>query len=205
MPTEGFAVVSRFSSKFVHEVLPVALASVIGTLIVNHYGARPAATPVVVQTEPPADAAEMVKTLQDERAIIAEYLKRDAAAAPAQADPAPAANPSVVALIADNPPEPPARPAAAKKAAQRLAPKPATDKKSGVAAPTHTPAAVELADWADAPGPAVDFAPAAPDRSALDALRSWAIDAAQLSARALAAPFFAGRPIGAPGGGPRFN
>jgi hypothetical protein len=33
---------AKVSSRFVHEILPVATASVIGAMLVNHYGRQPA-------------------------------------------------------------------------------------------------------------------------------------------------------------------
>ena len=38
---------AKVSSRFVHEILPVATASVIGAMLVNHYGRQPASPPIV--------------------------------------------------------------------------------------------------------------------------------------------------------------
>lgn len=77
MDVLGF--LSKASSKFFHEMAPVALASVIGTILVNHYTHHPAPAPVVVQSPPlPPDA--IVQTLHDEHQLIVDYLKRDAEA-----------------------------------------------------------------------------------------------------------------------------
>jgi hypothetical protein len=65
---------SKASTKFFHEVAPVALASVIGTMLVNHYSHRMTAPSVVAQ--PPPDA--LLQTLHDEHQLIVDYLKRDA-------------------------------------------------------------------------------------------------------------------------------
>jgi len=70
--------ISKISSKFFHEVMPVALASVIGTMLVNHYSRQPISPPVVVQATPPASAEAMFQTLRDEQVLIADYLRRDA-------------------------------------------------------------------------------------------------------------------------------
>src|SRR3984957_15034983 len=73
---------SRFSiqgfHKFFHEVAPVALASVIGTMLVNHYSHSMTPAPVVFQPPSPPDA--IVQTLNDEHQLIIDYLKRDAEA-----------------------------------------------------------------------------------------------------------------------------
>jgi hypothetical protein len=68
---------SRSSSKFFYEVAPVALASVIGTMLINHYSHG--GTEVVVQPAPPPPEA-IVQTLHDEHQLIVDYLKRDAEA-----------------------------------------------------------------------------------------------------------------------------
>jgi hypothetical protein len=68
---------SKASSKFFYEVAPVALASVIGTVLINHYSHR--GTEVVVQQAPPPPDA-IVQTLHDEHQLIVDYLKRDAEA-----------------------------------------------------------------------------------------------------------------------------
>jgi hypothetical protein len=45
---------AKVSSRFVHEILPVATASVIGAMLVNHYGRQPASPPIVIQAAPSA-------------------------------------------------------------------------------------------------------------------------------------------------------
>ena len=54
MPSGALGMISKISSKFFHEVMPVVLASVIGTMLVNHYSRQPASPSVVVQAPPPA-------------------------------------------------------------------------------------------------------------------------------------------------------
>ena len=78
MPSGALGMISKISSKFFHEVMPVALASVIGTMLVNHYSRQPISPPVVVQATPPASAEAMFQTLRDEQVLIADYLRRDA-------------------------------------------------------------------------------------------------------------------------------
>ena len=76
---------SKASSKFFHEVTPVALASVIGTVIVNHYSHGAAPPPVILQPPPHLPDA-VVEALRDEHQLIVDYLKRDAQAKQATAD-----------------------------------------------------------------------------------------------------------------------
>ena len=79
MPSGAFGLISKISSKFFHEVMPVALASVIGTMLVNYYSRHPASPSVVVQAaQPPASAEAVLQTLHDEHALIVDYLRRDA-------------------------------------------------------------------------------------------------------------------------------
>jgi hypothetical protein len=83
MPSGALGTISKISSKFFHEVMPVVLASVIGTILVNHYSRQPISPPVVVQATPPASAEAMFQTLRDEQVLIADYLRRDAEQGPA--------------------------------------------------------------------------------------------------------------------------
>ena len=93
MPSGALGLISKVSSRFFHEVMPVVLASVIGTMLVNHYSRQPASPSVVVEPPPPAASAEaMFQTLHDEHELIVDYLRRDAEAqhaAGAARDPAP--------------------------------------------------------------------------------------------------------------------
>jgi hypothetical protein len=76
---------SKASTKFFHEVAPVALASVIGTILVNRYSHGAAPASIVVQPPPqPPDA--LVQTLRDEHQLIVDYLKRHAEAKQAISD-----------------------------------------------------------------------------------------------------------------------
>ena len=76
---------SKASTKFFHEAAPVVLASVIGTVLVNHYSHRMAPASVVVQPLPaPPDA--ILQSLHDEHQLIINYLKRDAEAKQAMSD-----------------------------------------------------------------------------------------------------------------------
>jgi hypothetical protein len=119
-----YDLLQRFYAKLVHDVLPAALASLIGGLVLTHYGLG-----YYRFGEPPGmraalASAEMMGVLRDEHTLMANYLKaqiarqksdaglaaaRDDGSAPA-ADAAPAAQTSAVA---------PARIAAARLAAPR--------------------------------------------------------------------------------------
>ena len=77
---------SKASSKFFHEVAPVALASVIGTILVNHYTHATAPAPVLVQSAPPRPDNAIVQTLHEEHQLIVDYLRRDAEAKEAVSD-----------------------------------------------------------------------------------------------------------------------
>jgi hypothetical protein len=206
MVTDGLAVVSKLSTKFVHEALPVALATVVGTLLVNHYCGRQASPPVVVQAASPANADELVKTLRDEQAVIAEYLKHEAEAAPAKSAPALATKPIVTTYIADDPPEPPARPAALRKAAPRPTAKVAADKKPAVA-PPPVPVAVDHSEESVATQSDAGWTPPVRAEGAIAAVHDWIGSASGLPARVLLLPFAERTmsPWGLLGGGPRFN
>jgi hypothetical protein len=64
---------SRFFSKLLYELLPAAIASVIGAMLISHY-ARPAVAPAVVAA--PA-SAEMMQLVRDEHQLIVNYLKKE--------------------------------------------------------------------------------------------------------------------------------
>jgi hypothetical protein len=111
---------SKASTKFFHEVTPVALASVIGTVLVNHYSHGAAPPAVIVQPLPhPPDA--VVETLRDEHQLIVDYLKRDAQARQATTD---EGGPGRTATAAPAVKEGPTRPRVASK--EKTGPRPRT-------------------------------------------------------------------------------
>jgi hypothetical protein len=70
----------RLLGKFVLDVLPAALASAIGGLLLAHYQfGRPVALPPVAAQAEPA-SAEMMAMVRDEHAMIMTYLDRQIAA-----------------------------------------------------------------------------------------------------------------------------
>src|ERR1700751_4431593 len=70
----------RYLGKFVLEVLPAALASVIGGLLLAHYQlAHPSAQGSALEASAPA-SAEMVRLVQEEHAMIRGLLLAQSAA-----------------------------------------------------------------------------------------------------------------------------
>ena len=67
---------AKVASRFVHELLPVALASVIGALVVNHYGRQPASPAIVVQAQPSASENAIAQSLREDHELIASFVKR---------------------------------------------------------------------------------------------------------------------------------
>jgi hypothetical protein len=204
MANRALDLMAKVSSRFVHEILPVATASVIGAMLVNHY--NPQASPaVVVQAQPSASEDAMAQSLRDEHELIASFMKRreefvrhrqemDAEhpviGATQAAWIAPALFPVVDPLL----PEP--RSAAAQKAVARVAPKAAARKKS---APAEAPSlqldppaiASETPALPDAFPPPAQIEPeprARPIVRAADAMGEWVADVAQASGRAAFLP-----------------
>jgi hypothetical protein len=132
---------AKFASKFVHELLPVALASVIGALVVNHYGRQPASPSIVVQAQPSASETAIAQSLHEDHELIASFMKRSEERGTddgrLEGLGKQVASASPIALSFADPPLPEPRPAAPQKAAARLASKAAVRKKP---APMEAPA-----------------------------------------------------------------
>ncbi len=190
MPSDALGMISKTSSKFFHEVMPVALASVIGTMLVNHYSRQPASPSIVVQAPPPAAREAMFQTLRDEHELIVDYLRRDADAqhaADASRDRAPPAAPAVE----DRPNK--VRPVSAEKAAPRPPPRPAFEKQSTARDPE--PLAPVVAVTATPLPPALPVATkAAGSAGVVDSVRDWIVNVSLAPARALAPRLFGGPP-----------
>ena len=77
MAIRALDLMAKISSRFVHEILPVATASVIGAMLVNHYGRQPASPSIVVQAQPSASEDAMVQSLRDEHELIASWVKQE--------------------------------------------------------------------------------------------------------------------------------
>jgi hypothetical protein len=185
---------AKVSSRFVHEILPVATASVIGAMLVNHYGHQPASLPIVIQAQPSASEDAMVQSLREEHELIASFIKRNQENA-SDAE-RPGSDVTEVASLAPpplslvDPPLPEPRPA--QKAAARLAPKPAARKKPALAeAPAPQPDPPAIASeappllLASPPPPAhMEFEPRArPIIRVANAFGGWVADVAQAPAR----------------------
>jgi hypothetical protein len=194
----AFGFLSKISSKFAYEVAPVALASVIGTIAVNHYS-HPAAAPVVVQAPLPASEDAVLRSLHEEHELIADFLKHRQAA---EAKSAALAERAALAATAPLPPEGrPNKPAAhiADKAAARAAPKPAPapEKKLAASDPLSlTPDFSTLPPAAAAPTPEPGFSlrPGARALHVAGAMRDLVVDVASFPARTLAPRALDGAP-----------
>jgi hypothetical protein len=127
---------TKLSSRFAYEILPVTTASVIGAMLVNHYSRQPPSPQIVIQARPSASEEAMVQSLREEHEFIASFTKRNPKEASDPGRPATqVASLTPPSLSLMDPPLPEPRPA--QKTAARLAPKPAARKKS---APTEAPA-----------------------------------------------------------------
>jgi hypothetical protein len=194
MTIRALDLVAKVSSRFVYEILPVAMASVIGAMLVNHYGRQPASPPIVIQAQPSASEDAMVQSLREEHELIASFVKRNQER---ESDPEHSGiDATQVASVAPNslslvdPPVPEPRPVA-QKAVVRLAPKPAARKKSSPAeAPASQPDSTAVAT--EAPPLLASLPPPAriePEPRArriirvADALGEWVADVAQAPAR----------------------
>ena len=63
----------RFLSKLVHDILPAALASLIGGFLLSHYGLGRVPQTAAVAAAPAS--TQMMQMLDDEHALVANYLK----------------------------------------------------------------------------------------------------------------------------------
>ena len=144
MAIHALDLVTKLSSRFAYEILPVTVASVIGAVLVNHYGHQPPSPPIVIQAPPSASEDAMVQSLREEHELIAGFMKRNQERA---SDPEGSGSATMqVASLAPlplslvDPPLPEPRPAP-QKAVVRLAPKPTARKKSSPteAAPQQAP------------------------------------------------------------------
>lgn len=77
--TRGIPMLVRFFSKLVLDILPAALASVIGGFLFTHYDWGQVRAPAAVEQAAPA-SAEMMQLVRDEHAVVASYLKAQVAA-----------------------------------------------------------------------------------------------------------------------------
>ena len=194
MAIRALDLVTKLSSRFAYEILPVTMASVIGAVLVNHYNHQPPSPPIVIQSPPSASENAIAQSLHEEHEFIAAFMKRDQENASGGDRPASAAAQiaSLVpqSLLLADPPMPEPRPAAQKMSA-RLAPKTVVRKKSALAeAPAleHDAPAVasESSPLQAAPPPPaqIEFEPR-PRRifRVASAFGGWVADVAQAPAR----------------------
>jgi hypothetical protein len=194
MAIRALDLMAKVSSRFVHEILPVATASVIGAMLVNHYGRQPAASSIVVQAQPSAAEEAMAQSLREEHELIVSFVKRrqdqemDGKRSESGA--------TQVAFVAStplsfvDPPLPEPRPAGPQKAGARPAPKAAARKKSE---PTATSLELEPPPIASETPPLPDLSPppakiepepsSRPIFRVAGAVREWVADVAQAPGR----------------------
>jgi hypothetical protein len=177
MPMRVFGVVAKISSKFLHEVAPVVIASVIGTILINHFSRQPSSPSIVVQPPPPAAAEALFQTLRDEHELIVRDADANRAVDAAR-DLAPSVAPAVE--VRANKIEP----VSAKKAALRPIPKPASEKK--IAARDPEPRAPDPAFVAPPARGEPSAATAARSAGVVERVRDWIVNVSQAPAQALA-------------------
>ncbi len=73
-------VLLRFLAKWVLDVLPAALASVIGGFLVTHYQAARAVAPAPAAEQAAPASAQMLRLVRDEHALIVDFLNAQLAA-----------------------------------------------------------------------------------------------------------------------------
>jgi hypothetical protein len=184
---------TKVSSRFAYEILPVTTASVIGAMLVNHYNHQPPSPPIVIQAPHSASEDAMVQSLREEHEFIASFVKRNPESGSdterSGSDAAQVASSAPPPLSLADPPLPEPRPVA-QKTLVRLAPKPAARKKS---APTEAPApqpdpsafvseAPPLV--ASPPSAQIEFEPRPrPIVRVAGEVREWVTDVAQASGR----------------------
>jgi hypothetical protein len=194
MAIRALDLMTKLSSRFAYEILPVTVASVIGAMLVNHCSRQPPSPPIVIQAPPSASEDAMVQSLREEHELIASFMKRnqekasDPEGSRSAATQVASLAPPPLSLV--DPPLPERRPAAQKTIA-RLAPKSAARKKS---APTEAPgpqsdppaiASESTPLLASAPPPAqIEFEPRPrPIIRVAGEVREWVADVAQASGR----------------------
>jgi hypothetical protein len=195
MAIRALDLMSKLSSRFAYEILPVTVASVIGAMLVNHYSRQPPSPPIVIQAPPSASEDAVVQSLREEHELIASFMKRNREKASDPERSGSAATqvaslaPPPLSLV--DPPLPEPRPAAQKTIA-RLAPKPAARKKLAPAPQSDPPAIASESTplLASAPPPAqIEAEPRPrPIIRVAGEVREWVADVAQASGRVVFLP-----------------
>jgi hypothetical protein len=181
---------TKLSSRFAYEILPVTAASVIGAMLVNHYNHQSPSPPIVIQA-PSASEDAMVESLREEHELIATFMKRyQENASDPERDVTQVASLAQPSFSLVDPPLPEPRPAA-QKTIVRLGPKPVARRKP---APTEPPApqsdppaiALEAPPLLASQSPLahIEFEPTArPIVRIANAFGGWVADVAQAPAR----------------------
>ena len=195
MAIHALDLVTKLSSRFAYEILPVTVASVIGAMLVNHYSRQPPSPPIVIQAPPSASEDAVVQSLREEHELIASFMKRnrekasDPERSRSAATQVASLAPPPLSLV--DPPLPEPRPAAQKTIA-RLAPKPAARKKLAPAPQSDPPAIASesMPLLASAPPPAqIEAEPRPrPIIRVAGEVREWVADVAQASGRVVFLP-----------------
>lgn len=154
MPQDG-PLLLRFVAKFVLDILPAALASVIGGFLFSQYqsGHASAPRPVVEQAAPAS--SEMMRLVRDEHAMILDYLKTEMAVqksrlAAEDAETARAAADSKAAETAVAAATPARRPQLTVNAPKALAVRSKPPTVAAAAAPAHAPLVIAQAEPGEA-------------------------------------------------------
>jgi hypothetical protein len=213
MAIRALELVARVSSRFVHEILPVATASVIGAMLVNHYGRQPALPSIVVQAQPSASENAIAQSLREDHELLASFAKRreefvkrrqeqemDAERSRSGATRAASVAPTRLLVVDPQLPEP--QPAAAHIGVARLTPKAIVRKRSAPAeAPLPKPDSRAIASESPPlPDSLRPPAPVEPEPSARPIIRvagiarEWVADVAQAPGRVTFLPRLPGWP-----------
>lgn len=160
-PRPAVPLLARFLGKVVLDVMPAALASVIGGFLFTQFHFGHAATPQPAAAQVTPASAEMLALVRDEHAVIVDYLKSQMAAEASRAQAEDAADRDAAAKAAD------ARAAAVRAALDASARRIAAAEGRGAAhartavvaaaaAPPHGPLVIAQAGPAAAPAVASD-------------------------------------------------
>jgi hypothetical protein len=177
----GAPILARFLGKFVLDIMPAALASVIGGFLFTQYqfGHAPIQRPAVEAAAPAS--AEMLALVRDEHAVIVDYLKSQVAAEKSRQTAEMAARDADATADAEGGAAAPAAPRVTADASTRriaaatVTSRPATARaKAAAAAPVHAPLVIAQAEPMTAPAAA--GLPAEPDDRDANSLLGKTLD-----------------------------
>jgi hypothetical protein len=72
---QNFSFLYGFFSKLLYKLLPAAIASVIGAMLISHYARTSVVTPAAAVATPAS--AEMMQLVRDDHQLIVKYLKKE--------------------------------------------------------------------------------------------------------------------------------